>query len=673
MTGTAMDHGTVAPGFERLFEPLDIGNFTVRNRIVNTTHGTALPEARDLAYLRARAEGGAGLMGLHASHGVYEFVVAPGAETKNPDWDVKALSPTTREGIEHYDNVAIPYLEKRARIIHNAGAKCFGQVYHPGAGTHARTPHAALAPSAVVDPYEAKPPHPLTEAEIEEIIAAYAQGIRRIQEAGVDAAELHGAHGYLIHQFLSPYFNRRTDQWGGDITNRVRFPLAIISEARRHVGADFPIGIRIGLEGDGSRGLTNSGLAEIGELLAPHVAYFSVSGGNYSGFGDGFESAYVSPWYKEPGFNVPSAIAVKERVDVPVFVTGRIVDPAIAEGILRDGAADMIGMVRALIADPDLPNKVREGRSGEIRMCLGMSECHFIGPHRVPMTCAVNPAAAREDEMTIVRVTQAKTIVVVGAGPAGMEAARVAALRGHEVYLCDRRAVVGGTPLVLAQDPNRRNLRDLSAYFETQLSKLGVTLMLNTTVTPDDLAEFTPDAVIVATGGRPLVPEIEGVVDNEHVVVALDALQDIRLVRDRVLVVGGLDNQIGGPTVAEYFADNGKDVTFISEHLDFAHGAEDGTRYPLMYRLQRKGVRIEMLHKLVGVSGSDAAIINTFTRSGTDLREVTIVLACGLVADDGLAQALMGRVASVQVVGDALAPRRIMHATLEGARAALAV
>lgn len=663
----------VAAGFRRLFEPLTIGDFTVRNRIVNTTHGTALPEARDLPYLQARARGGAALMGLHASDGVYGYAVGPGRRSATPDWDIKGLSPTSTAGIAHFDDAVIPYLRKRADVIHAEGARCFGQVYHLGAGSHALVPHATLAPSAIADPYEAKVPHPLTEAEIEEIVVAFGHAIRRIQEAGVDAAELHGAHGYLINQFMSPYFNRRTDRWGQSREDRVRFPLAIIEEARRHVGPDFPIGIRIGLDGDGSRGLSIDELAQVASLLSPHVAYISVSGGSYSGFGHGFETAYVSPWYKEPGFNVPAAAAVKQKVDVPVFVTGRITDPSIAEGILADGAADMIGMVRALIADPDLPNKARQGRAAEVRMCLGMSECHFIGPHRVPMTCAVNPAAAREDEMEIVPAEDPKVVVVVGAGPAGMEAARVAALRGHEVYLCDSRSAIGGTPLVLAEDPNRRNLRDLTAYFEPELKRLRVTFMLNTTVTARELAEFDPGAVIVATGGRPLIPEIEGIRDQPNVVFALDVLRGTSAVGPRALVVGGLDHQVGGPTVAEFLADQGKEVTFISEHLDFARGAEDGTRLPLMHRLLNKGVEVSLLTQLVGVSSGGATTSKTFTKDLDVVPDITVVLACGLVPNDDLALELGTSGLAVQLVGDALAPRRIMHATLEGARAALAV
>ena len=666
-----MPEPAAAPQFKRLFEPLQIGNFWVRNRIVNTTHGTAMGDARDLPYLQARARGGVGLMGLSASPGIYDFNVSPGKRSETPDWDGRGPDPTTPDGIAHYDNQVIPRLKKRSEIIHAEGAKCFGQVFSLGAAPHRQNIHPAIAPSSVPDPYDSLTPHPLTEEEIEQLIVAYSQAIRRVRAGGCDAAEIHGAHGYLVTQFFSPYFNRRTDAWGGSRENRVRFALEIIKAARKLVGAEFPIGIRVGLDGDGTRqGLTIEELAQIGKLLSPHVAYISVSGGTYSGLGDGFEMAYVSPWYGKPGFNVPSAAAIKKQVTVPVFVTGRIAEPALAESILAEGSADMIGMVRALIADPDLPKKAREGRPDDIRMCLGMSECHYIGPHRTPMTCAINSAAGRETEMIITPAAVKKTVLVIGAGPAGMEAARVSALRGHKVYLCDRERALGGTVRILAKDPNRNSLNDMTVFFQRELRRAKVELLLGSEVTADVVLEMAPDVVIVATGSLPRIPEGVPGVPGPHVVTGIQALRGEAKIGKRALVVGGLDNHISGPTIAEFLADQGKEVEFITEHLDLSHGAEDGTRYPLYHRLMTKNVLVSPVHKLVRVDGEQATVMQSFTRRERVLEDVTVVLACGSVPDDRLAHALRGKVKELYLVGDSLAPRRIMHATLEGARAA---
>ena len=663
----------VARGFRRLFEPLTIGTFTVRNRIVNTTHGTALGEARELRYLQERARGGVGLMGLHGIQGVSTYALGPGVAGAAPDWDQKPLSALSVQGVAHYDDVAIPHMKVRADVVHAEGAKCFAQVLHIGVAPHAPSISPPVGPSAVPDPYVARMPHPLTDDEIEELVFVFAHAIRRVREAGVDAAEVHAAHGYLVHQFLSPYFNRRTDRWGGTRANRMRFLLTLLAEARKLVGDDFPIGVRIGVDGDGiERGITFEELAEIGRVLSPHVAYISVSGGSYSGFGDGLEVAYVSPWYREPGFNVPAAAILKAATHVPVIVTGRIADPSIAEGILADGAADMVGMVRALIADPELPNKARSGRADEIRMCLGLSDCHHIGPQRTPITCAVNAAAAREAEMEVIPTTSPKTVVVVGAGPAGMEAARVAALRGHSVYLCDSARAIGGTVRVLALDPNRRNLKDHAVFFERELRRLRVELMLGNEVTASELVDFAPDAVVVATGGLPMIPAVPGISDA-NVVTALDVLRGEATVGPRALVVGGLDNHVGAPTVAELLADQGRDVELISEHLDFARGAEDSTRLTLAHRLVTKGVVISMFHKLAAVARGGATVVQTLSREVREVHDVTVVIACGLVPNDRLVGELSGRVKEIHLIGDALAPRRIMHATLDGARTALAL
>lgn len=659
----------MAAGFRRLFEPLTIGGFTLRNRIVNTMHGSGLGEARDLRYLQERARGGASLLGVHASGGVYGYTLGPGRRTTGTDWDAKALSPLTDAGIAYFDDTVIPGLRKRADVIHAEGAHCFAQVYHSGAARHGAHAGPVMAPSPVADPYEGAVPHELTHDELEELVLCFAHAIRRTKEGGLDAAEIHGAHGYLVNELLSPYFNRRTDRWGGSTERRVHFVRRVLDEARAMVGPEFPIGIRIGVDADGGRrGITIDELAAIARLLGPHVAYVSVSGGNYAGFGDGIETAYVSPWYKEPAFNAAAATAVKRVVDVPVIVTGRIIDPSIAEGLLADGVADLVGMVRALIADPDLPNKVRTGRAAEVRMCIGMSECHHLGANRVPITCAVNAAAAREDELAIVPTDAPRTVVVVGAGPAGMEAARVAARRGHRVYLADARRTIGGTPAVLALDPNRRNLRDHAAFFEHELRDAGVELVLGNVVTADELVAFEPDVVVVATGGRPLVPDVPGI-GAPNVVWALDVLQGAP-VGARALVVGGLDMHLAAPTIAEHLADRGVAVEMLSEQFDFARGVEDATRLPLMQRLADRGVTVSLLHALVSVADGGAVVRDNLRRIERTIAGTTVVLACGLLPDESLADALRGRVSEVHVIGDALAPRRIMHATLDGARLA---
>jgi 2,4-dienoyl-CoA reductase-like NADH-dependent reductase (Old Yellow Enzyme family)/thioredoxin reductase len=661
------------PAFRRLFSPIRIGDVEVPNRIVSTVHRTSLEDSRDLRYIQTRAAGGLGMMGLSASNGILGYGVGPGPHRSTLEWDVKPPSPLSDAGIAYYDDITIPYLQRRAELIHAEGARCYGQVNHSGAAEHAAFLRPMLGPSSEADPYEAAFPHPLTRDEIDELVVAFGHGIRRARDAGLDAAEIHAAHGYLLTQFLSPTFNRRQDEWGGSLENRTRILRAIVDAGRSHVGPAFPIGIRIGVDADGKkRGISVAELVDIARLMAPLVAFVSVSGGNYAGFGTGAETAYVSPWSTMPGYNAAAGQAVREVVDVPVIVTGRIADASIAEGLLADGAADMIGMVRALVADPELPRKARTGRAGEIRMCIGMSECHFIGRSRVPMTCAVNASAGREAEMEIVAAPTPKTVAVVGAGPAGLEAARVAALRGHHVYLCDRSRQLGGTVRVLAMDPNRRNLLDHSAFFDGQLRELGVEYLLGQEISAPELIEFAPDAVIVATGASPRVPDVPGIT-SAHVVQGLDVLRGEAEVGPSALVVGGIDSHVGAPTLAELLADQGKRVRMISEQFDFASGAEGATRVALLERLKRKQVEVSLLVRLTGVDGARASVTDLMSGAQEVLDDVTVVLACGGVPNDQLATELQGRLPEVVVVGDALAPRRIMHATIEGARAALAL
>lgn len=665
---------SVPAEFPHLFEPLTVGRLTLRNRIVNPVHTTALREARELTYLQTVARGGAALVGIQALRaGAIAYGVGPASRVAGSDWDQNPPSPVTAEGIAHYDKALIPYLGRRAEIIHAEGALCYAQLGHGGTVRPLGQLMAApLGPSDVQDPFFATVPHALTDEEIGDLVEAFAQDARRVRESGVDAVELHCAHGTLLQAFLSPSSNRRSDRWGGDVARRTRFPQEILTRMREVAGEDFPIGVRLGRDAPGSdRGATVEELVEAAELLAPLVAFISISDGSHVGFGDGYETAYVSPWYKETAFAAPTSAAVRAAVDVPVLVSGRINDPATAEQVLADGSADLVGLVRPLIADPEFPTKARDGRAGEIRPCLAINECHTVGRSRVPVTCAVNAAAGRETEMTIVPADAPKVVAVVGAGPAGMEAARVAALRGHRVVLHDAARTLGGTVRLLAEDANRRNLADHARYFESRLPALDVELQLGREVRADDLLDRGFDAVIVATGARPRLPDVPGL-PAANVVTVLDVLRGTYPRTSRVVVVSGTDNQIAAPSVAELLADRGHRVELVSERFDFADGVEDGTRVPLVFRLRKKSVEITPLTRLVAVGGGGADLVDVATGHERRLDEVTVVLACGRLPDDGLARELAGRM-PVQLAGDALSPRRIMHATVEGARAAMAL
>ncbi|MET0372926.1 MAG: FAD-dependent oxidoreductase, partial [Rhizorhabdus sp.] len=630
---------------------MEIANFTISNRVVNTTHATQLPPDRHMRYLEERARGGVGLFGVDSPLGVLQYGVGLGREGTPGQWDAPSPSPVKAAGIAFYDDAVIPGLRAQAEMLHSYGARVFGQVAHAGASNFYSSLNPLLGPSNVATPQDSLTPHALTDEQVEEMVLTFAHGIRRMAEAGLDAAEIHGAHGYLVSQFLSPYYNRRNDRWGGSLENRVRLPLEIISQAQKLIGEKFPIGIRIGYEGSGrgGPGLTIDEMVATAKLLEPHVCHISVSGGNGPGVFRGFEVSYLSPWYREPAYNAEAAAAVRAAVNVPVIVTGRIADPALAESLLADGVADMVGMVRGLIADPQLLEKARSASSNRQRMCLGLNECHHAGRYLTHVTCAINAAAGREDELEIVPAGEPKTVVVVGAGPAGLEAARVAALRGHKVYLCDREPLVGGTPRLLSADPNRRNLRDHSAYFEAEFATLDIELVLGHEVTAEDVVEFNADAVVVATGGRPIVPDVPGIY-GPNVFLALDVLRGAAPSR-RVVVVGGSNNHMAPPTIAEHLADRGHEVLLVSEQLDFAMGIEDVTRHTLRKRLSQKGIVPQLASALISVD-SGVNLRDLLTGEDRRVEDASVVIACGLLPDNALHLALTGRVAELYIAGD---------------------
>ncbi len=658
--------------FKHLFQPINLGSLLVRNRLMMTTHHTRLSEGRNLRYLEERARGGVGLIGINSGEGVHHYSVGPGRFVPGhaSDPDVVPLNPATPEGIRHYDDALIPVFRRRAEAVHRHGAVCVGQVLHLGiAIQHAGALRLAMGPSEVIDEYDLEVPHELEAEEIAELVRVFAHGARRIKEAGLDGVEIGAAHGYLVNQFLSPHTNRRNDRYGGNPDNRLRFLLEMLEATRELVGPSFPVGVRITGDERFEGGLTLEDVKGLARRLNQHIDFINISGGTHMGLTkDGLKLAYTSPSYVPPGPNVPMAAAIKAVVDIPVIVAGRINDPSLAEGIIAEGSADMVGMARAFIADPEFANKAREGRLEDIRTCIVTNECHYVGRRR-PVMCAVNAAAGREEEMDFAPARAKKLVLIVGGGPAGMEAARLAALRGHRVLLSERRTELGGKVSIIARDPNRRQLGDMIVYLHSQLKKLGVELLLGEEITPELVAELAPDAVVLATGAEPYVPPVPGV-DDARVVTSMQVLQGEAQVGQKVLVVGGVEDHLPAPSIAEFLADQGKDVELISELLTVGQGIEDATKYLLTKRLLEKGVTLSPLTGLKAIGEESIVVRNTLTRRERRIEGIeTVVLACGSRANTQLARALKGRVKELHLAGDCLAPRRIFHAVLDGARA----
>jgi len=655
--------------FPRLFEPVSLGPIELRNRLMMTVHGGGTLD-RVLPYFEARAAGGVGMMCVPgAGVGVEGFSPAPGAfmPGRVGDFDAVLPDPGSAAGIAYFDGRVIPPLRALADAAHRHGAKVVSQIYNLGTGSASGRLTPSIAPSAVRDGAEYVIPHALTVGEIQTLVAAFGQSARRVREAGLDGVEVHAAHGYLINLFLSPRTNHRTDQYGGGFGGRLRFLTEVLDAVSGNAGADFPVGLRInGTEMDAG-GLTHDDVAAIVQAVEARLAYVSISGGNATGYQDGLSLAYASPWLVPAGHNAGPAAAIRKVLNLPVVLAGRVIDPSQAERLVAEGSCDVVGMARALLADPDWPNKARTGRADDIRPCIGCNECHaFHGGHG-HMVCAVNPVATREDELDLAQTERPRYVLVIGGGPAGMQAALTASRRGHHVTLVERESQLGGLAALMARDPSRVLLERWLDYERRQIAAEPIDVCLGTIATPGLVADLHPAVIVLATGSVPLVPDFAGS-DSTHVLSAADVLRGTH-VGPRVVIAGGLEAHLPPLTLADLLARRGHEVTLLSELPAVGRAVEDRTLLQLLRRLLERDVQIVPLTKLLSFTGDAVSTAHVLTSATSTIGDVdTVVMACGQVAQDGLRSGLDELGVPVHLIGDCLSPRRIVHAMLEGAR-----
>ena len=635
--------------FKLLFSPLTIGSFTVRNRIMSTPHHTlftdpdGLPGPREIAYWVSKAKGGIGLIGSHV-HGVH-------ASTGNTFAQPAALAK----------------FRAATEAIHEHGAKFVGQLWHPGAqgGAVFGSP---WAPSTVSQPDSWSVPHEMTTAEVYEMIASYARGAAILREAGVDGAEIHGAHGYLITQFLSPQSNLRDDEFGGDFERRLNFPIQIMEAIRREVGPDWTVGMRISGDEMSEEGYTSEDFARMVPLLTAggQLNYLSVSVGTYRS-----KDTVIAPMYYPGGSFVYLSAIAKEILDIPVVCIGRINDPVMAEQILENRQADIVGMTRANICDPELPNKAREGRLDEIRHCLGCNEgCWGHIERMQAITCAINPSVGREEAWgDFRRTSNQRRVVVVGGGPAGCEAARVAASAGHQVTLFEQGPDLGGQTIIAAKAPGRTDFGEVGRYYSVELQRLRVDVKLGTRASADDILTLSPDEIFVATGGTPRVPEHIAGVDGANVVQAWDVLNGTAQTGQRVVILDD-EHHVQGLGVAELLASQGKEVELVTREYEAGKQAEPITRMATLRRVSALGVTLSPTTWARSI-GPDSITLYHFYSSEERVRPVdTVVLACNILPENGLYRSLMDRHPHVRAIGDCNGPRRLEMAVFEGHRAA---
>ncbi len=654
--------------FPLLFTPFQLGKYTLQNRLVVTGHATNYVDAQKHPtetygyYLRERAKGGAGLVTMGAC----------------------SVHPTSGAIFMNHEDGIIPKYQRIADLVHEYPVPVLAQLNHTGraaAITQRTTLNGnimAMGPSAVPPPafgYVQAMPREMTIDDIEEMIDAFAQAARRVREGGLDGVEIMIGAYNLFSQFLHGQSNHRTDKYGGNtLAERSTFMMEVMHAVRNVLGPDLLLGVRL-YDDLVDYSIQFEELKEIAQILDASglVDYLN----SWIGIKPGEVTirSHVPPYYHDAGEFAWRSEGIKELVNVPVMGMGRINTPAMAEEMLASGKMDLVGMVRELIADPYFPQKAREGRTDDIRMCLACSQsCVGRQGLNLPITCIYNPVVGREKEWADVGPAPVKKkVVVVGGGPAGMEAARVAAERGHEVVLFERSDRLGGQVKVAMLPPRRESFEEIILYGERELPKLGVDIRLGVEASAESVLAESPDAVIIATGATPYLTEIPGA-EGKNVLTVADVLTGAET-GDRVVII---DTQGLPPAglAADFLSDQGKQVEIVTGLTHVMAGTIIRAVWHHLYgRLLGKGV---VMSPMTGVTriGEDSLEVYhvvspdlTWTIESVD----TVVLAAGGQANDGLYRELEGRVDGLHMVGDCAQPRDIEMATYGAHKVALSI
>ena len=655
----------MAAELRALFSPIRVGSVTLKNRIYSSGHAEAMaengrPGDRLTRYHEAKARGGCALTIFGGSSSVHPS--SPAAAWKQ---------------IANHDDAIIPAYRALADAVHAHGCLVFTQLTHMGRRAQADGEEAdvLLAPSQIPERVHRDVPHELEAEQIAELVRAFGEAARRCRDAGLDGIELSMAHNHLIDQFWSPLFNQRQDGYGGSLDNRMRFGMEVLQETRRRAGRDFVVGARISGDEFTKGGLTAADMAEIARGLAASglVDFLSIIGGGAHTYE--LQAAAVPNMSYATGVFVPLAAAIKQAAPgMPIFHASRIVDPAHADRVVTEGRIDVVGMTRALIADPDLPRKARDGRLDDIRTCVGANEgCIDRIYQGKPVTCVQNPATGRERELgEVQRAATPRKVVVVGGGVAGLEAARMAAVRGHRVVLFEKTAELGGQVLLAARAPARAEYAGIVRFLAAQALKLGVELRLSREATASAVLAEHPDAVVVATGSHPFLPPVPGG-DGKHVVTDRDVLAGEAKVGANVIVVDDVHTQQALST-AELLLTQGKRVEVISPLFYVGQDIGVTSIAPLYKRLFTGGVVLTPGTELRAVEGSAVIVANVYSGLERRIEGVdTVVLSAGSRSTDSLYRALKGQVRDLYAVGDCVAPRGVHQAILDATRVARAI
>lgn len=639
--------------FDYLFTPFKIGNVTIKNRIVFQPHFDALtfedgmPHEREARYYAERAKGGAGLIIM------YGIAATLSGQMSN-------------RFVRGWDPAIVPGLRMYADMVHENGAKIFGQINHAGHTTLKNPPQILLAPTQMPEPSSSFNTKEMEIEDIQETIEGFAKSAYHYKQAGFDGVEIKVAHDGLLRSFVSEFFNKRTDEYGGSFENRLRLPMEVLRAVRKAVGDDYPVGIRLCLDEFTPWGYD----LEYGIKLAKAfeetgmVTYINTDAGSFSSF-----YMEIPPMSVPAGFAVYMGATLKEIINLPIISFGRINDPVQAEKILADGHADFVGMARALIADPELPNKAQRGDEEDIRNCIACNDgCIYQVMQEKPIRCIHNPAVGLEKELgigTLKEADQKKRIVVVGGGVAGLKVSEIAALRGHQVTLLEKDDKLGGQVLLASRLPHRDQVHGVISHLIKRVNRLGVDIHYNVEADEKTVLEFNPDVVVIATGSRVAPLDVPGG-SQENVYSVYDVIDGKATVGNRVLFIDE-NGHYKGAGVAELLASQGTHVNMVT-HLNFVgENLEPSNQVMFYQRFMEMDVEMTPHHEVVAINGNSVVLKNVYTEKETEIGGYdSFVYASQNRSITDLYFSLKGKCKEIYRIGDSAAPRMIEQAVWDG-------